>query len=118
MCLAFFVGRGYSDAFIQNMARMKTLLESGVAVSLTTSPDCICAACPNLRGASDINKNPCCLYEEKAGQYDRKVLEILQLQETSVLNFLDFSKMIQSKILIPGLRSSICGGCRWNELCK
>ena len=118
MCLAFFAGRGYSDAFIQNMARMKTLLESGATIRLTKSPDCICAACPNLRGTSEMNKNPFCLYDEKVEQYDRRVLEILHLQEKSVLNYLDYSKMVQSKILTPGLRSAICGSCQWNQLCK
>ena len=47
MCLAFFQGKGYSGAFVENMANMKAILEENPDILLLDGPDDICAACPN-----------------------------------------------------------------------
>ena len=29
-----------------------------------------------------------------------------------------FTRLVQERILTPGLRSAICGGCQWNSICS
>ena len=47
MCLAYFVGKGYSEGFSSHMGKILNLLEHNVPVKLVVRTDAICAACPN-----------------------------------------------------------------------
>ena len=47
LCLRFFQGKGYSGAFVENMARKKAMLEENPLVRLTDQADEIYRACPN-----------------------------------------------------------------------
>ena len=112
MCLAYFVGMGYSGSFTQNMARMKALLESGADIQLTVGPDEICAACPNLH--RDIGS---CRGEEKVLRYDQAVLSALSLSEGVLLPYDELSRMVHTHILNLGCRENIYGDCQWSALC-
>lgn len=72
LCLHFFQGKGYSGAFVENMARKKAMLEENPLVRLTDQADEICRACPN---------NLCgqCESAEKVRRYDRAVLSLCGL---------------------------------------
>ena len=50
--------------------------------------------------------------------YDREVLEICGLSEGMELEFREFTRIVQQKILGAGVRGSICGDCQWNEICS
>ena len=109
MCLYFFRGKGYSGQFVENMGKMKAVLEENPAIRLMDSPDDICAACPNKRTETCT---------EKASRYDREVLRRCGLSVGDTLSYEDFSKKVVETILRPGLRGSICGGCQWSGLCQ
>ncbi len=111
MCLAYFQGEGYSEAFSHHMEQVKPLLEAGQLVRLSLQADVICAACPNRRGME-------CTAQEKVLAYDRAVLARCALTEGDVLPFPAFSDLVRRNILTPGLRGQVCGGCQWNHLCK
>lgn len=108
MCLYFFRGKGYSGQFVENMGKMKAVLEENPAIRLMDSPDDICAACPNKA------TEPCA---EKASRYDREVLRRCRLSVGDTLSYEDFSKKVVETILRPGVRRSICGDCQWSSLC-
>ena len=108
MCLYFFQGRGYSGEFVENMRRMKAVLEEIPEIHLTDSPDDICAACPNR-----LTEN----CAEKASRYDREVLRRCGLSVGDTLSYEDFSKKVVETILRPGVRGAICGDCQWSSLC-
>ncbi|MCD7919700.1 MAG: DUF1284 domain-containing protein [Clostridiales bacterium] len=111
MCLAYYQGKGYSPAFTQAAdALLLRLTEENPVVRLTVAADVMCAACPNRRGSE-------CAGTGSASRYDRAVLERCGLREGDVLPFLTFAAAVQSRILAPGGRAAICGGCQWNELC-
>lgn len=78
LCLHFFQGKGYSGAFVENMARKKAMLEENPLVRLTDQADEICRACPN---------NLCgqCESAEKVRRYDRAVLSLCGLTPGDVL---------------------------------
>ena len=108
MCLYFFRGKGYSGQFVENMGKMKAVLEENPTIRLMDSPDDICAACPNKA------TEPCA---EKASRYDREVLRRCGFSVGDTLSYEDFSKKVVETILRPGVRGTICGDCQWSSLC-
>lgn len=111
MCLAYFEGKGYSEGFSIHMGKMLNFLEQNVPVKLVVQTDAICAACPNHQGQV-------CTSYGNPEEYDRKVLDFCGITEGTELDFLEFAKMVEEKILKPGLRCEICGQCRWNHICS
>ena len=108
MCLYFFRGKGYSGQFVENMGKMKAVLEENPTIRLMDSPDDICAACPNKV------TEPCA---EKASRYDREVLRRCGLCAGQRLSYREFSGNVIETILKPGKREEICGDCQWSSLC-
>lgn len=111
MCLAFYIGYGYSEGFNCHMGQMLERLLENPTVRLTAGCDQICAACPN-------NEGGVCATAEQVAGYDRKVLEACGLEEGTELPFLNFAKLVQSKIIATGKREQICSDCQWNSLCS
>ena len=109
VCLYFFQGKGYSGEFVENMSRMKAILEKNLEISLMDSPDDICAACPNR-----LTEN----CAEKASRYDREVLRRCGLSVGERLPYREFSRKVIETILRPGVRAEICGDCQWSSLCR
>ena len=109
MCLSFFQGKGYSGDFVENMSRMKAILEKNPEISLMDSPDDICAACPNR-----LTEN----CAEKASRYDREVLRRCGLSVGERLPYREFSRKVIETILRRGVRAEICGDCQWSSLCR
>ena len=109
MCLYFFQGRGYSGEFVENMSRMKAVLEENPEICLMDSPDDICAACPNR-----LTQN----CAEKASRYDREVLRRCGLSVGERLPYREFSRKVIETILRRGVRAEICGDCQWSSLCR
>ncbi|MGM9659529.1 MAG: DUF1284 domain-containing protein [Faecousia sp.] len=109
MCLPFFRGAGYSGAFVENMTRMKGILEENPTICLMDSADDICAACPNRLEESCA---------EKASRYDREVLSRCGLSAGQQMPYRDFSRQVVETILRPGKREEICGDCQWSSLCR
>lgn len=110
MCLAYYVGHGYSAGFNWHMGRMLERFLQNPAVRLTAARDEICSACPNARGEG-------CVTDEKVKRYDRAVLAACGLEEDTELSFLDFARQVEEHILSAGLREEICVDCQWTGLC-
>ena len=47
MCLAFFIGKGYSEGFSAHMEKMLKEFQKNLPVRLVVHTDEICSACPN-----------------------------------------------------------------------
>ena len=110
MCLAFFVGEGYSEGFSAHMGTVKRHLSEETPVRLTVGADVICAACPNNSGG--VCENPALV----AG-YDNEVLRLCGLSDGQVLPYGVFRDLVHTRILAAGRRRGICGGCQWDALC-
>ena len=111
MCLAFFIGEGYSAGFSAHMARVLSSLTPKTPIELRTRPDIFCSRCPN-------NLSGQCADLEKVSRYDRAVLDLCGLNEGASLPFGTFTALVHSRILTPQLRPQICGDCQWNALCS
>ena len=111
MCLAYFIGNGYSIGFAAHMQEMLELFLKNIPVRLVVETDEICSACPNNREGS-------CLDIQKIQQYDRAVLRECGFTEGQEMRFLQFAEKVQEKIIHAEKREKICGDCQWNAICK
>ena len=111
MCLAFFIGNGYSNGFTAHMQEMLELFTKGADVCLTVNTDEICSACPN-------NCEGLCEAAEKVKRYDNAVLSHCGLTEGQTLPFSKFTQSVQQNIIASGKRPEICGDCQWNRICQ
>ena len=111
MCLAFFIGNGYSNGFTAHMQEMLDLFTEGADVRLVMQTDEICSACPN-------NCEGICEAAEKVKRYDTAVLDECGLKEGQMLAFYEFTDAVQQKIISTGKREEICGDCQWNRICQ
>ena len=111
MCLAYFKGEGYSDGFSAHMKDVLDELQKGMNVRLHVGIDEICSACPNNRGGH-------CEAGDKVAEYDNAVLELCGLENGQIMEFDDFTDVVQKKILASGKRKEICGNCQWNSICE
>ena len=111
MCLAYFIGEGYSGGFTAHMGRVLAALKPDTPVWLAASVDAVCAACPNNVGGM-------CHKPELVAGYDRSVLELCGLGEGYILSFGDFTALVQERVLDPGMRREICGDCQWDGICS
>lgn len=110
LCLSFFQGKGYSGAFVENMAKVKSALEEDPLIRLAGGADDICAACPN-------NVSGYCESEEKVTRYDREVLQRCGLSVGETMPYRIFEARVRRSILETGQREEICGDCQWSALC-
>lgn len=111
LCMAFFVGEGYSEGFSRHMGEVLSALCRGGRVRLECAADTVCAACPENRGGT-------CRKPDLVAGYDRAVLALCGLREGAVLPFDQFTALVQSRIIAPDRRGEICGGCQWDSLCR
>ena len=111
MCIAYFVGEGYSGSFTENMAAVIRALERDAWVKLVCEGDVICGPCPNF-----VENG--CVTLEKVDRYDAAVLRLCGLEPGQKLPYREFRDLVRENILTPGLRQEICGDCQWNDLCK
>lgn len=111
LCAEFFVGKGYSGEFTENMAAvLKTLAENNPQVIPKADTDLICGHCPN---------NVCgnCTSSEKVLRYDKKVLELCGIAEGTVLFWEDYRRLLREKIIGANRLKEVCGDCQWAEIC-
>lgn len=91
MCIPRFKGEGYSQAFCNNMQKIKNSIKDG-NYDLVDSCDDVCAFCPN-------NINGICKNDDKVRFYDFKVKEALSQGKKPVIQ-------------------DICADCQWYYICS
>ncbi|MCD7957742.1 MAG: DUF1284 domain-containing protein [Lachnospiraceae bacterium] len=79
-------------------------------IRLVTHTDEICRACPN-------NESGVCREAARVLGFDRGVLKMCGLKDGQTLEFGEFARLVQEKILAAGKRGEICGSCQWETIC-
>ena len=90
MCLAYFKGEGYSDGFSAHMQEMLDIFQKGAKIQLHADTDEICSACPN-------NEKGCCSSFSLVEAYDNAVLDLCGLENGQIMEFDDFTDIVQKK---------------------
>ena len=117
LCIQGFVGKGYSPDFVANMTRVVASLGPAAEVTVTSEPDVLCSACPNLA------EDGCALNGRGAEfgivRQDKHVMARLGIVPGETLAWGDIVDRITAAIE-PDDLDSICGTCPWLPLgvCK
>lgn len=111
LCLSFFEGKGYSKAFVREMARIKAIADTEEVLEITFQGDDICKSCPNLTPQG-------CVTQSKVERYDREVAILCDLQEEMQLSFSEFLERVNTQIIQSGKLRQVCGDCEWMDLCE
>ena len=116
MCMQGFQGHGYSEEFVDNMARIVQLLgdEPHTELTLLTGPDDICAACPHLEGDACVKDDGA---EEEVLAMDRMVLEALGATAGDVLPAVEAIDRLDEALAGREDAGRICGDCQWGDQC-
>ncbi len=115
LCLLGFRGEGYSTDFVEELHKVHVDLADhpGQALELTTSPDAICGACPNLADAGCSLGGPD--HEAHMRAQDEDVLKRLGLEAGAAVSWTDLRALIAARIR-GGDLDTICTTCPWLEL--
>jgi hypothetical protein len=110
-CIRHFTGKGYSEAFVENMTRVAAALSADPSreIRLRIGPDCLCGSCPH-------NANGVCDSQEKVLGYDNACLKLCGLRDGQSLSWQAFQGAVGRAIGRNGL-TAICPGCQWLPLC-
>jgi hypothetical protein len=111
LCVLFFEGKGYSQAFIENMTTF--MADPNRMLYLTMECDTLCQACPH-------NQNGFCEDEAKVTLFDQRALSqtgsLIDSDQPILLSSL--CQGVYDAILQEDLLAKVCGECEWAELCQ
>ena len=110
LCAQFFIGKGYSEQFVEHMYTVLSELDRGAVVTLVDGCDAICAGCPN-------NKDGVCETDEKVRAIDRRALEAMELRFGDALPWRGLSALAKEKIVAAGKLNEVCRDCEWIGVC-
>ncbi|SLN12240.1 hypothetical protein PEL8287_00328 [Roseovarius litorisediminis] len=113
LCSLGFQGKGYSDGFTANMARIvvEGLRAPGgddTLIEVTGATDDICAPCPKRRGQI-------CDAQEKIAALDSRHARALGLFSGTCLTWAEAKRRIVKRVP-PGALQNLCSGCQWLDL--
>jgi hypothetical protein len=107
LCILTFAGKGYSPAFVANMAAVVARIGAGEPIEVVAGPDDICAP---LAGSSDTH----CL-EPSVLVRDAEALRALPGMRPLVLDGVAIAALREA--FASGAIRASCAGCSWFGLC-
>ena len=112
LCLKGFQGYGYDENFTENMTSVNSRRKlENTTVTLTSSPDDICKACPNLKD------NLCEDRIQNARIVEMDVEVLKKLDASKEYNSVELFKKIDEIFNTKQSVSKICFNCKWSEKC-
>ena len=113
LCLPLFEGKGYSDDFSVNMARIKERDESSEEkIEFICDFDSICAGCPNKSEKGCLLNGDGEDSTENIENKDRYIMELLGAESGFTASYKTALKLALEKINGNEFEK-ICGQCRW-----
>lgn len=107
LCTQSYSGKGYSDAFVEQMNALtqKLRTEEATPIELVFSTDDLCKCCPHMQDVDLCDTN------EKVKSYDEKVVKYFHLEEKTYI-YQEITREIREK-MTPEMLEDICGNCGW-----
>ncbi len=116
LCTSNYEGKGYSDAFCDNMSAVVDRLRSNPdeKLHLVAQPDMICRNCPNK-----TTDHTCAHDGNKIVAKDQRIAERLGLVVDGSYTYRTLCKITREQ-MTPELFTELCGVCSWHAqgLCK
>jgi len=115
LCLLGYRGRGYDERFVGEMTALHEVLRAHpeTRLEIRTSPDRLCAACPNLRGGGCTLGGPG--HEAHMRAHDEDVADRLALRPGDVVPWSVLLRRVAESIRGADL-AAICTTCPWLSL--
>lgn len=110
LCMQFFIGKGYSEQFTDNMYKVLALPDD-TPVTITFGIDALCRCCPNL-------KSDKCETENKVVAIDKRVADICRFSCGDSLLMGDFLNKAKKDIILAGKLEEVCRDCEFTDICK
>ncbi len=113
ICIGQFIGKGYSDEFIENMTQIIARLESSKEerIRLVCHADAICRACPRR-----VKEE--CHSGQKVMGYDITCLNICGLSENEEISWREFKNKVKDLIIDKDKLKEVCIDCSWLDICE
>lgn len=112
VCLHFFVGQGYSPAFVERLTALLGAAAEG-DVEVAPGADDLCSACPALSGAR-------CAHTESADAevraMDERALQLLGLAPGQRIAWSGIKAQLPA--LFSRWYGEFCAGCAWRPACE
>jgi hypothetical protein len=112
ICLHFFHGEGYDEAFIMNLKETLTRADAE-GITITSGADDICKNCPYL-------KYSICMFSDSADEeireMDARALRLLGLSSGEKATWAKLKNKLPD--IFPEWFSSYCLECDWREACE
>lgn len=116
VCLQFFRGEGYDEAFVTNLSAVLERLGFEAALVVSGADD-VCAACPSLSGAgrcTDPHGG-----EAEIARIDTLAAELLGIHPGDRLSLAQAAERLADDAMASGRwRLEACDGCAWGEVCE
>lgn len=112
LCIGQFVGKGYSEEFVRNMAGLIEKLEQHPQelIELCCCADDVCKCCPHRQETG-------CTSGQKVERYDAACLSLCGFQEGRQISWKTFRERVIERIIRPGRLKEVCADCEWLSLC-
>ena len=115
ICLQFYRGQGYDDAFVVNLQRVQSLAAETPAV-IVSGPDDVCAACPGL-GSDGTCQHPD-TGEAEALRIDSLALQVIDAAIGETLSLAEArGRLAADPDGCMRWREESCATCTWEHAC-
>jgi len=116
VCLQFYRGEGYDDAFVANLDDLLGRL-AGQATLVVKGADDVCRACPSL-SAQGLCGDPLG-GEVEIARLDALAAELLGVHPGIRLSLAQVAERLADDAIATGRwRFEACGGCAWEDVCE
>lgn len=116
ICTSLYEGKGYSNAFCDNMTAIVTRLRKNPdeELLLAAEPDMICANCPNRTADQKCSHNA-----NRVVDKDRRVIDCFELTEGKTYTYRELCRHARDH-MTHEVFMEFCGSCPWRAqgLCK
>lgn len=112
LCLRTFIGKGYDEAFVDNMYEVQDRIEErGAVIQLVKGCDDICVACPH-------RTDEACEFGASVDRKDTSVLSFLDLIAGTSIIASELGRMLEDRLQEISDIRDVCSECDWNGLCN
>ena len=114
VCMQSFIGKGYSEKFVQNFHNIIQFLRANPlckCITLVNHCDDLCKYCPNR-----LNSNNC-KNEQFIHYLDTSYQNILQINYEIKYSLNEINNILKGNLNIKTF-NTICNNCQWFDICN
>ena len=115
LCMLTFVGKGYSEAFVEGYRAIVARIGAGAAVEIVEGPDDVCAPICGA-AAAHCHRDSVRERDARAAESVAALFHLPIVPGTQIL--IDATRLSQLRdAFADGRLRAACAGCEWSPLC-